>query len=130
MGIVGEMKIFLALIAFSAISVVASSALHAARASESASSESAFSESASSKSASNESASKANSFLQRMQDASDRWLCKDKIGDKCSYRYHVRCCAPLKCYMNPPFGRCCTTDGCEADGVEIEFYEYNNYDSM
>ena len=80
------MKIFLVLIAFSTISVVASSALHDSRASESVSSESASSESASIESASNESTSKANSFLQRMQDArgTDRWLCKKKIGDKCS----------------------------------------------
>jgi len=129
------MKIFLALIAFSTISVVTSSALHDARASESASNQSASNQSASIESASNESTSKANSFLQRMRDASDRWLslvckektCKEKIGDNCSDIYKVKCCPPLKCIMNPPFGRCCTADGCEADGVKINFS--NNDDS-
>jgi len=129
------MKIFLTLIAFSTISVVTSSALHDARANESVSSESASSQSASIESASNESTSKANSFLQRMRDASDLWLshvckekiCKEKIGDKCSDIYKVKCCPPLKCIMNPPFGRCCTAAGCEADGVEIN--SSNNDDS-
>merc|ERR1719309_351836 len=70
-----------------------------------------------------------------MRDASDLWLshvckekiCKEKIGDKCSDIYKVKCCPPLKCIMNPPFGRCCTAAGCEADGVEIN--SSNNDDS-